>query len=933
MKGRIGVVASGSLWMTLALTANASPPSISFQPQNQSVILYQQAALGVTADGTPPLHYQWLKNGASIPGATNDEFTVPHARLADEGQYSVVVSDNQGMATSSNAELTVRLPGSGDIDFSFGHDGIIGAGVHKIVVLPDGRLLVGGQLADDGPIARLQADGLPDPVFMNGLPNFNEPYLIATVYDILPQANGGVVISGTFRHANGTNETYLARLNPDGTIDPSFSSALEDPGEASYTGEVLSMLNMPGGKILIGGAFYEDTNSTPVNLARINSDGSIDPSFQTSVYGSVTALAAQSNGQVLVGGGFISIGGISCSNLVRLNADGTLDTTFKAGIFDPDGSDDDKPAVASIAIQSDGKILVAGTFKLVNGIACTNLARLNPDGSLDESFNPDPALAAPAIWAVNCITVQSDGKILAGSTPMNSDSNLCVRLNSDGSLDSSFRCTIAINGVNSQYQSGVFAITPDQNGKILIGVNFATVDGVNLTGLARLNADGTLDTQFAQPLPAVVNGPVYSVKPQDNGKILIGGNFTKVNGEPKRFLAQLESDGSLDQSFTATPDSIVTRMAIQPDGKILIAGCFTNVDGVPRHGIARLLSDGGLDTTFQNGLDGIEAVGNNINSSLDGFDNVLALAIQSDSRILVAGNFETINGVSSPNLARLNPDGSLDTSFRLAYQINQDPTYEWISSIAVETNGEILIGGYFWADDYASRRQWFGIARLETDGSLDTNFYVSADGQYEKVWCLGLQTDGKILMGCSDFYQIGTSTNPALVRLLPDGTFDRAYPVTSAYTLHILPDDSLFTAGTTISKFDSNGILVTNFSNSVSADNYAGSFAWGDIEMDPQGKALVAGGFTKMNGAAIPYLARLWTSDHPSVLNIPCASGNNVNLTWHAISNRTYRVQYADDLLATNWIDLPGDVCATNDLAGKADVMVNHRYYRVRQLP
>jgi uncharacterized delta-60 repeat protein len=292
--------------------------------------------------------------------------------------------------------------------------------------------------------------------------------------------------------------------------------------------------------------------------------------------------------------------------------------------------------------------------------------------------------------------------------------------------------------------------------------------------------------------------------------------------------------------------------------------------------------------------------------------------------------------VSRPNLARLNADGSLDTTFRLVPQISQDPTYSWISSVAVETNGEILIGGYFWGDDYGSLRQWFGIARLATDGSLDTNFYVSAEGQYQKVWCLALQSDGKILMGCSGFSQIGTSTHPTLVRLFPDGTFDRDYPVTSAYLIHILPDDSLFTAGTSVRKFDSNGILVTNFSNALSDNNYAGSFAWCDIGTDRQGKILVTGYFTKINGAAMPYLARLWGNDHPSVLKTPKVDTNGLNVSWHAISNRTYRVQYTENLLANDWHDLAGDVCATNDLAGKIDLTAgtaNQRYYRVWQLP
>jgi uncharacterized delta-60 repeat protein len=463
-----------------------------------------------------------------------------------------------------------------------------------------------------------------------------------------------------------------------------------------------------------------------------------------------------------------------------------------------------------------------------------------------------------------------------------------------------------------------------------------------VNGVARLNADGTLDAQFAKPLPAIVNGAVYSVKPQEGGKILIGGGFTEVNGVPKRYLARLDAEGGLDDGFSTDPDGVVMRMAFQPDGKIVIAGRFTHVNGIPRHHIARLLSDGSVDITFQNGLAGVVFSQDDITQQV-GFDdtgngrnNVYALVIQSDSRILVGGNFTNVDGVSRPNLARLNADGSLDTTFRLAPQITQDPTYDWIGSIAIQPTGNILIGGYFWGDDYGSHRQWFSIARLLPDGSLDTSFYLNAVGQYQKVSCIGLQSDGKIIMGSYNFYQIGTAVNPSLVRLFPDGGFDRAYPVTSADLIHILPDDSFFTAGTSVRKFDSNGILVTNFSNALSDNNYAGSFAWCDIESDQQGKVLVTGYFTKMNGAAMPYLARLWGNDHPPVLKIPKAGTNGLDVSWHAISNRTYRVQYTENLLANDWHDMSGDVCATNDLAGKIDVAAgtaNQRYYRVWQLP
>src|SRR5213593_4909870 len=111
--------------VNLALTAGAAPPSIDFQPKDQTVILYQQAAFGVIARGTAPLFYQWRKDGVPIAGATNDQIVLDQPQFAEAGRYSVIVSNAEGSVTGAEAVLTINSPKGGDLDYSFAWGGSI----------------------------------------------------------------------------------------------------------------------------------------------------------------------------------------------------------------------------------------------------------------------------------------------------------------------------------------------------------------------------------------------------------------------------------------------------------------------------------------------------------------------------------------------------------------------------------------------------------------------------------------------------------------------------------------------------------------------------------------------------------------------------------------------------------------------------------------
>ncbi|MBX2927531.1 MAG: T9SS type A sorting domain-containing protein [Saprospiraceae bacterium] len=357
--------------------------------------------------------------------------------------------------------------------------------------------------------------------------------------------------------------------------------------------------------------------------------GSLDTSFDpgSGANNTVFAMTVQPDGKILIGGRFTSYNGAPRNYIARLNADGSLDAGFDPG----SGANS---LVYAIAVQPDGKILIGGIFTSYNGAPRNGIARLNSDGSLDTGFGPGSG-ANDWVWAM---AVQPDGKILIGGlfTSYNgAPRNRIARLNADGSLDTDFDPG---SGATSDVQ--VFAVLPA--GKILIGGGFTTYNGAPRNRIARLNSDGSLDTSFGPGNGA--NNSLYIIALQPDGKILIGGFFSTYNGAPRNRIARLNSDGSLDTGFDpgAGADSGVAIIAAQPDGRILIGGDFTSYNETARNYIARLNSDGSLDTGFDPG------------TGADGA--VLDMAVQPDAKILIGGAFTNYNGVLRNQIARLNGD-------------------------------------------------------------------------------------------------------------------------------------------------------------------------------------------------------------------------------------------------------------------------------------
>lgn len=335
---------------------------------------------------------------------------------------------------------------------------------------------------------------------------------------------GRVVIGGDFTTVDNFVFNRVARLLPDGSVDSSFN-----PG-AGANSNVLAVAVQLDGKVLAGGEFTTMNTTNRPRLARLNGDGKLDLSFDlgaSGVNGAVRAIAVQANGQVLIGGDFTQVSGVARGFIARLQTNGVLDSNFVANV---NGS------VHAIAIAADGRILVGGSFLLVDGVSRASLARLNTNGTLDTSFVIGSGFNGP----VRAVALQTDGKILVGGAFGNFNTaniNNFVRLNSFGALDSTFMTGSGPDGA-------VLSIVVANSGRIVLGGAFSNYNAVPRAFFTRLTPGGSVDSLFN--IGTGANGIVRSVVAQENSAIVIGGDFTVVNGLPRNHVARIHGDEFLD---------------------------------------------------------------------------------------------------------------------------------------------------------------------------------------------------------------------------------------------------------------------------------------------------------------------------------------------------------------------------------------------------
>jgi len=618
-------------------------------------------------------------------------------RILVGGAFTTVGGGGTG-TTARNFIARLNADGSLDTAFNPGANGE----VYAIAVQPDGQILVGGAFTALGGgtgtttrsfIGRLNADGSLDTSF--------DPGANHEVYSLAIQSDARILVGGNFTTLGGggsgtATRNSIGRLNANGTLDTGFNpGAVFEP--SSPITNVRALAYQPDGKILVGGTFTALGGGTGTTvrrfLGRLEATGTVDSSFDPGAIWdpepngtSVQAFVIQPDGQILVAGQFTRMGGGTGTTargyLGRLNADGTVGPDYNPGA---DGR------VFAVAVQPDGKTLVGGQFSRMGGGATVyrnHVARLNEDGSVDSSFD------AGANDQVNAIAVQPDGKILiagkfasfgGGSSGTSTTRSYIGRLNADGSVDTTFTAFAGGSGY-------VNALALQADGKILVGGDFTYLNGTARKHIGRLNSDGTLDRNFDPGTNGGTcvfncgsentgNGIVYALAVQTDGKILVAGDFTALGGgtgtTPREYIGRLNADGSVDAGFNpgAYYPSYMTKvyaLAVQPDGKILVGGFFTRLGGGSRRNIGRLNADGSLDTGFDS----------------DANYAVWTLAVQADGKVLAGGTFTALSGGGRNRLGRVNADGSLDMSF--------DPGADsTVYALAVLRDGKALVGGEF----------------------------------------------------------------------------------------------------------------------------------------------------------------------------------------------------------------------------------------------
>ncbi len=599
--------------------------------------------------------------GIATIGISSDAFAVAMA-VQPDGKLLLAGSAQYGV---KNHFALMRVLPDGSPDASFGTNGIVlttfgnaSSYGRAIALQPDGKIVVAGYsygLSNfNVALARYFPDGTPDAAFGNGgKVNIDAGSEYEIIYGLAIQPDGKIIAVGVVTQPGSGNEDFaIVRCNSDGSLDPSFGSNGIALTDINSNDRALDVVVQPDGKIVVAGS-----NGDFVAL-RYNSDGTPDSTFSgdgkvtTSVFLSssvdgASSIALQPDGKILLGGsGIVFPSPYNEFALVRYNPDGTPDFSFAGAGKTTTSIGPEDDYCNSIALQPDGKIVMAG-ISFVNGNWDFSLARFTSDGLLDDTFSDNGKISLPANAgndACNAVEVGADGKIWAGG-----------------------------------YADGVFG-----NEFALLKLDTAGVPD------ADFNQDGIATFQVGK---SASQGNAVAL--QADGRLLIAGSGTLAY--EAQFVRFLE-DGTPDLSFGTdgkmVDGSVGSAYAVlqQPDGKILaVAG----ING-DHYALARYLPNGARDSSFgQNGK-----VISDFGNGSEYVDEAHALALQTDGKIIVAGNSFHNNGGGQSYfaLARYNPDGLPDNTFggdgKVTTPIGTDDYYASCNSVAIQADGKIVAGGY-----------------------------------------------------------------------------------------------------------------------------------------------------------------------------------------------------------------------------------------------
>jgi uncharacterized delta-60 repeat protein len=530
-----------------------------------------------------------------------------------------------------------------------------------------------------------------------------------------------------------------------------------------------------------------------------------------------------------------------------------LDPAFVPSINLTTGS-----ATKAAVVQPDGKVLISIVANRYDGQLGGQLMRLNADGSPDVAFRTR-AGAGPrtGTYSLNAIALQPDGKILVAGGVLNDYDGVPraqpMRLNADGSLDTSFDATAAgLAGLN------IIDLAVQPDGKVLVGSSAGQV-------VTRLLPDGrpdpsfTLINGFQNPGSRIVE--MGGMLLQADGKIVVAGHFThrSSTGVVHESVVRFNADGTLDTSFTSplSPSNLVLALAQQPDGKLLVGGgdLLTTAGSSPFPHVLRLLPDGSLDPTFQQIRDYGSTIGD--------------LRVQANGDILAAGFFSSYGGQAAQSIVRLRSTGAPDATFATA----QGPT-GYVSVLLPLPSGQYLVGGFY---DFFGSQSRPGLARISATGQLDASFAPVLNSAAATSLAVPLR-NGKLHLRLGTEYN-GRAVNPYnYQRLAADGSYEAPVPLSQPATADQgIPNAVPQPDGTFYHCYRLGNVAVVqrllpsgqpdpSFTvDTLHYDNSQGIYSVGETGMLvlPSGKVAIWGGFSQVNNLPRPGVALLLPNGQP----------------------------------------------------------------------
>ena len=706
--------------------------------------------------------------------------------------------------------MTSVVSAPGDLDTSFNGTGsaLLGFGQgddagNAVAAQADGKVVVVGTSKGSLTyieVMRYNVDGSLDVTFGNtgtGKIRLLGAGFGGIAHAVRIQSDGKIVIAGTAFDGSLFNinlDFELIRLNADGSLDPTFGDhGAVSTAIGSEKDEALGLAIQADGRIVAvgystSGSFFSSAT------VRYNADGTLDNSFNgngktTLRLGALdfaTAVTILADGKILVAGGS-GDGTKGDFMMLRYATNGVIDNSFgNSGVVQTDfGGSDDQAAAMAIqpgTISLPDTIVVAGSSRnIVTNNSAFAVARYSLAGALDSSFGT----AGRVITSISShdqgqgVIVQSGVAsrkiVIAGRSVVGSQQFALVRLNGDGSIDTSFdgdgKTTTSI-----ELGAQANGLTSAAGGKVVVaGTAFNSTEGD--FAIARYNSDGSLDSSFDgdgqrfddTDLPAA--GAAVAIQPDQ--KIVVAGacelDLTYVFA-----VARYNSDGSLDTSFDGDGraitgfgggDDVASSVAIQPDGKIVAAG-GSSAGGHEHFAAVRYNPDGSLDSGF--------GTAGKVTTAVATDDAANGVAIQPDGKIILGGTARTPTTAAFA-LLRYNSNGTPDATFGSGGKVT---TLVGLNdsgvAVAIQPDGKILLGGQM----FTGGALQFAVLRYNSNGSLDTSFagagiagiQIGPDGSFANA--MVLQADGRIVVDG----QVGTvGGGLAMARFNADGSIDTSF--------------------------------------------------------------------------------------------------------------------------------------------------------------